>query len=237
MKKIYLYGNWKMNMTTGETGKYFREYSKDFPAPAPAPDPKAKGKGAGAAAGKKVKEPPLSPLAEAIKKGELEIAFFPPFMSIAVARACVGAKDKSVAPYIGAQNVYFEPGGAFTGEISLPMLKEAGCTHVIIGHSERRIIFGESDELVAKKAAACVEAGFIIPVICYGETLAEREAGKTDEVLTRQLNALAFIGAPLAKAIYAYEPVWAIGTGKSATSAEAEAGCAVAKRLIAGIAG
>jgi triosephosphate isomerase len=134
---------------------------------------------------------------------------------------------------LGAQNAHFQPKGAFTGEVSLSMLKEAGCTHVIIGHSERRTLFKETDDLVAKKVKACLNEG-LVPVFCYGETLGEREADETFHVVARQMRAAL---APLtpgeaAKVVYAYEPVWAIGTGKSATSAEAEEVCAYSKKLV-----
>jgi triosephosphate isomerase len=107
-----------------------------------------------------------------------------------------------------------------------------------LGHSERRHIFGESDELIAKKLKAVLDAG-IVPVLCYGETLGEREAGRTAEVVSRQLEtALSGLSpAELEKIVYAYEPVWAIGTGKSATSAEAQEVCADSKKLISGLAG
>jgi triosephosphate isomerase len=113
--------------------------------------------------------------------------------------------------------------GAFTGEIAAPMLKEAGCSWVILGHSERRQFFGETDEGVNKKIAAVVKAG-LLPIVCIGETLAEREGGRTLEVVTRQVKgALKDISGPSGKDfVLAYEPVWAIGTGKTATSAQAQ---------------
>jgi triosephosphate isomerase len=113
--------------------------------------------------------------------------------------------------------------GPFTGEVSAPMLKDAGCTWVILGHSERRQIFGETDEGVAEKTAAAL-AGGLSPIVCIGETLAEREAGETVHVVTRQLHAVIahLAGAKIPVAL-AYEPVWAIGTGKNAGPAEAEA--------------
>jgi triosephosphate isomerase (TIM) len=122
----------------------------------------------------------------------------------------------------GAQNLYFERSGAFTGEVSADMLLELGCRYVICGHSERRHIFGESDELIGKKVKRALEAG-LIPIFCIGETLPEREAGKLEEVLSRQMAA----GLPgltaddLSKVVVAYEPVWAIGTGVNATPEQA----------------
>jgi triosephosphate isomerase (TIM) len=119
---------------------------------------------------------------------------------------------------VGAQNLHWEKEGAFTGEISAPMIVASGCTHVIIGHSERRQYFGETDDTVNKKLKAALDAG-LTPIMCVGEVLAEREAGLTDEVLRRQCS-LAFYGISAqqaAKLTVAYEPVWAIGTGKTAT--------------------
>jgi triosephosphate isomerase len=210
MKKIYLYGNWKMNMTQGETEAFMKAFAAAFAA---------------------------SPELSAALGKTLEVAVFPPFTSIAAAKNAAGA-DKGAAPFIGAQNVYFESKGAFTGEISIPMLKDAGCTHVILGHSERRHIFGESDELIAKKVKAVLDSE-LVPVLCYGETLEEREAGRTADVVSRQLRtALAGLSAgELEKIVYAYEPVWAIGTGKSATAGEAQAVCADSKKLISELAG
>ncbi|MDY6399929.1 MAG: triose-phosphate isomerase [Synergistales bacterium] len=194
-KKIYLYGNWKMNMTVAETKKFFDEFAGIYK---PASD--------------------------------LEVGVFSPFTSLwALAD---GAKKHGVV--FGAQNVYFEPKGAFTGEVSIPMLAEIGVNHVILGHSERRHIFGESDEMIAKKTKAVLDAG-MIPVLCYGETLEEREAGNTFKVMERQLKSALNGLKPkeVAKIIYAYEPVWAIGTGKSATSAQAQEVCEWSRKLIA----
>ena len=119
---------------------------------------------------------------------------------------------------VGAQNLYWEKEGAFTGEISAPMMVASGCTHVIIGHSERRQYFGETDATVNKKLEAALDAG-LTPIVCVGEVLEEREAGLTDEVLRRQCSvAFRSISAErAAKLAVAYEPVWAIGTGKTAT--------------------
>ena len=119
---------------------------------------------------------------------------------------------------IGAQNMYWEKEGAFTGEISTGMLLAVGCTHVIIGHSERRQYFGETDDTVNLKLKAALEAG-LVPIVCVGEVLEEREAGLTEDVLRRQcLRAFhAISGKKAAKLVIAYEPVWAIGTGRTAT--------------------
>jgi triosephosphate isomerase len=124
----------------------------------------------------------------------------------------------------GGQNVSQHPKGAFTGEVSAGMLREFGCRHVIVGHSERRQLFGEDDATVALKAGAVLAEG-MVPIICVGETLAERERGVTEEVVGRQLGVVADrLGAEGLKAsILAYEPVWAIGTGKTATPEQAQA--------------
>jgi triosephosphate isomerase len=124
---------------------------------------------------------------------------------------------------VGAQNMYLEPKGAFTGEISASML--AGLVqYVILGHSERRQYFGESDEIIAKKIRAAVAAG-LLPIVCVGETLAERHWGATESVLRRQVHT-ALEGMPSVEGlVVAYEPVWAIGTGRAATSDDANEGC------------
>ena len=123
---------------------------------------------------------------------------------------------------IGAQNVHWEPKGAFTGEISVPLAAEAGATHVLVGHSERRHIFGESDEQSARKTVAVLAAG-LVALVCVGETLVEREAGGTEHAVRRQLDPVLDVIAPAdrARLLIAYEPVWAIGTGRNATPADA----------------
>jgi triosephosphate isomerase len=143
-----------------------------------------------------------------------EIAVCPPFIDLPA--AVEAAKGSGLA--IGGQNVYWEKEGAYTGEISTGMLLAAGCSHVIIGHSERRQYFGESDDTVNLKLKAALEAG-LTPIVCVGEVLEEREAGLTDDVLRRQcLRAFhAISGKKATKLVVAYEPVWAIGTGKTAT--------------------
>lgn len=124
---------------------------------------------------------------------------------------------------LGAQNVYWESSGAFTGEISPSMVKDAGCKYVIIGHSERRKYFDESDETVNKRIKAAQSAG-LIPIFCVGETLEEREAGKTIDVVKRQLKGglEGLESEALLKLVIAYEPVWAIGTGETATPEQAQ---------------
>ncbi|MGO9088549.1 MAG: triose-phosphate isomerase [Candidatus Sulfotelmatobacter sp.] len=143
-----------------------------------------------------------------------EIVVCPPFLDLAA--ALEAAKGSNVA--IGAQNVHWKEEGAFTGEISTTMLLAYGITHVIIGHSERRQYFGETDDTVNLRLKTALEAGFT-PICCVGEVLEEREAGATDDVLRRQcVRAFHAISAKkAAKLVIAYEPVWAIGTGKTAT--------------------
>ncbi len=143
-----------------------------------------------------------------------EIAVCPSFVCLAA--AVEAAKGSHVA--IGGQNLHWEKEGAYTGEISAGMLLAAGCAHVIIGHSERRQYFGETDDTVNRKLKAALEAG-LTPIVCVGEVLEEREAGLTEDVLRRQcLRAFhAISGKKAGKLVIAYEPVWAIGTGKTAT--------------------
>ena len=132
----------------------------------------------------------------------------PPFVSLAVAVQLLAGTEIAVA----AQNVHWESEGAFTGEVSAPMLRELGVYGAIVGHSERRQRFGETDETVAKRARAALDAGLSV-IACVGETEAEHEAGQTHEVLRRQVSVLAHDE----NLVIAYEPVWAIGTGKTAT--------------------
>jgi triosephosphate isomerase (TIM) len=149
----------------------------------------------------------------------VEIIVAPPFTSIAT--AAEAARNTGVG--IAAQNLYFEREGAFTGEISAGMIKDAGATYVIIGHSERRRLFGETDASVNRKTRAAIAAE-LTPIVCVGETLDEREGGQTLAVLDRQVkDGLDGLTADqVAALIIAYEPVWAIGTGKNATPAEAD---------------
>jgi triosephosphate isomerase len=144
----------------------------------------------------------------------VEVAIAPPFGALdALGRALAGSRVK-----LAAQNVHPEPKGAFTGEISAPMLADLGCAYAIVGHSERRALFGESDEFVARKAAALLAHG-IRPIVCVGETLAQRESDRTFAVIETQLEG-SLAGVPQGRAeevVIAYEPVWAIGTGRTAT--------------------
>jgi triosephosphate isomerase (TIM) len=152
--------------------------------------------------------------------GKVQVAVAPPFTALHAVASAIGHGGKLE---LAAQNVHFEPQGAFTGEISAAMLADACCTHCIVGHSERRQLFGETDEGVRKKVGALLATN-IRPIVCVGETLAEREANRTLEVVDRQVRqGLAGLPANVLSAItVAYEPVWAIGTGKTATTAQAQ---------------
>jgi triosephosphate isomerase len=164
-----------------------------------------------------------SALAQQLKatceNGAVEVVACPPFTALSsVAQALKGSRIG-----LGAQDLFWEPQGAFTGEVSPAMLVDAGCRHVIIGHSERRTHFGETDETVRRKLAAALDAT-LIPIVCVGETLAQREARQTFDVLERQLGG-ALGDCPTEtcqRLILAYEPVWAIGTGRNATPQQAQ---------------
>ena len=151
--------------------------------------------------------------------GSVDRVVCPPFVSLHAIADRLRGSDVAV----GAQNVYFEPKGAFTGEISVSML--VGLTrYVIVGHSERRIVFGEDDDVVAQKIRA-VQAAGLLPILCVGETLAERHWGATESVLRRHVHT-ALDGLPSIEGlVVAYEPVWAIGTGRAATIEDANEGC------------
>jgi triosephosphate isomerase len=139
---------------------------------------------------------------------------------------------------VGAENAHWEASGAFTGEISTPMLIDAGAKYVIIGHSERRQYFGETDETVNKRTRAVIAAG-LTAIVCVGETLEEREAGKLNEVIERQMNVglKDVSAADCAKLVIAYEPVWAIGTGKTATPDQAQEVHALIREILAKLVG
>ena len=149
---------------------------------------------------------------------DVEIVVCPPFTALSP----VGEILQGSVIGLGAQDLYWEEKGAYTGEISAAMLREVGCRYVIVGHSERRRLFGETNAVVNRKASAAL-AGALTPIICIGETLDKREQGVTDEVLRKQLSgSLAGLDeAQLLGCVIAYEPVWAIGTGKTATPEQA----------------
>ena len=161
----------------------------------------------------------------------VEIVLAPHYLAIRAVADLVRGSGVGVA----SQNVHFAPEGAFTGEVSPAMVKEAGATHAIIGHSERRQYFAETDDSVNRKVKAALEAG-LTPIMCLGETLAERESGKTFEVVERQLRG-GLAGVPAsasAKVVVAYEPVWAIGTGKTASPAQAQEVHALLRKGLSG---
>lgn len=173
-------------------------------------------------------------LADAVLQGldghKAEVLLCPPFVYLAdVARALKGG---GIA--LGAQDLCAEDNGAFTGEVSGPMLRDFDCRYVIVGHSERRALYGESDALVARKFMAAQKVA-LTSILCVGETLAEREAGSTSQVVSRQLKAVldaAGIGA-FARAVVAYEPVWAIGTGRTAKASQAQEVHALIRGMLA----
>ena len=151
--------------------------------------------------------------------GGPEVLVCPPFLALdAVRQALEGSPIK-----LGAQDVHWEPKGAFTGELSTAMIREAGCTAVVLGHSERRHVMGETNEMINRKLKACLAAG-LLPVVCIGELLEERNMGVTREVVERQIakGLDGLTPEEVARCVLAYEPVWAIGTGKTATPRQAE---------------
>lgn len=173
-----------------------------------------------------------------IEKSELpEVVVAPVFTSLyAVNKAMTDCGCGKVR--LACQNCHFEEKGAFTGEISVQMAKDAGCEYVIIGHSERRQYFGETDEMVNKKAKAILAQG-LIPIICCGESLEQREAGVTDSHIASQIKAALtdLTEAEVAKSIIAYEPIWAIGTGKTCDSVEANRVIAMIRNVVKEVAG
>ena len=194
MRKPFIAGNWKMNMT--------------------------------AASGKKLIEE-LKPL---VKDANCDVALCVPAILIPeMVKAAAGSNIK-----IGAENIHWAPSGAYTGEISAEMLKEYGVEYAIIGHSERRQYFGETDESVNMRLHAALKAG-ITPIVCVGEMLEEREAGKTDKVLDRQLTVGLSGVEDVTKIVIAYEPVWAIGTGLTATPEQADEVCGIIRSVVAGL--
>ena len=175
-------------------------------------------------------------LAERLASGSAEtasqratVAVCPPFVYLQTVTKALNTSNIAV----GAQDLYFEANGAFTGEISVSMLKDIGCIYCLCGHSERRHVIGETDELINKKVAAAISGG-LLPILCVGELLAEREASQTNEVVTRQLKeGLSGLSAEKLPAVtIAYEPVWAIGTGLTATPEQAQEVHALVRKLL-----
>jgi len=163
-----------------------------------------------------------------------DIVVAPPFPALAV----VAEQLRGTPIAVAAQNLFWEDWGAYTGEVSAPMLIDCGCTYVIIGHSERRQYFGETDETVARKLRAALHHG-LMPIACVGETLDQREAKLTLSVIDAQIRGAlgTFDAAEIARMTVAYEPVWAIGTGKVATPEQAQEVHAAIRRLIGDLAG
>jgi triosephosphate isomerase (TIM) len=194
MRRPFIAGNWKMNLTRDESVKLARAIATQLPA-----------------------------------KTDAEVAVCPPFVYLDAVREAL----KGSAVGWGGQDMYHEKEGAFTGEISGRMLADVGCRYVILGHSERRHILGETDQQVNRKLQAALAAG-LIPIVCVGETLAEREGGQTESVIHGQFaGSLAGLTAEqMPQVVIAYEPVWAIGTGKNATPQQAEEVHADLRRLI-----
>ncbi len=167
---------------------------------------------------------------------DIEVVLCPPAVDLKPAITVL--EFDRVKVQVAAQNVFWEPSGAYTGEISVPMIKEIGCTYSIVGHSERRTLFCETDEMVNKKVKALVASG-LGAIICVGESLAVREAGETLDFIQAQARAaVAGVDADdVARCVIAYEPIWAIGTGRTATPEVAEQACAALRSLIAELCG
>lgn len=193
MRKPYIAGNWKMNMSIAESVQL------------------------------------AEALAAGMKDANADVAVVPQFLAVpAVANALKGSAVK-----VGAQDVFYEKPGAFTGEIAPEMLIDAGCTFALVGHSERRHVIGETDAIIRKKLDALLAAGLDV-ILCIGELLEERNGGKTEERLDIQVRAgLTGLSADqLKKVTIAYEPVWAIGTGVTATTAQAQEAHAFVRKLV-----
>jgi triosephosphate isomerase len=161
-----------------------------------------------------------SELVRSIDEADCDLLVIPSFFAVpVVARAVAGSPCA-----VGAQNLHWEPSGAFTGEVSAAMVKDAGATYALVGHSERRHVMGEDDTMVARKLRAAVDAG-LTPILCVGETLDERESARAERVVAGQLEAAlaGWTPADAARIVVAYEPVWAIGTGRTATPDDAAA--------------
>ncbi|MGC9371853.1 MAG: triose-phosphate isomerase [Thermovirgaceae bacterium] len=202
---IVIAGNWKMNHGVKETAEYLEKLNRLLSA--------------------------REDLGRALSKGSVQLILFPPAVDLCTAYI----KSEGTPIATGAQNVHWEPNGAFTGEISVSMVTESGGGYALVGHSERRHIFGETVEMTARKFAACVKGG-VTPVLCIGETDDERSEGQTEAVLSRQFDgAFGEILPEEQKRLHiAYEPVWAIGTGNTATPEDAESACRFIRERLAG---
>ena len=182
MRRFYVAGNWKMNLSLTEARSLIEGIKAGLPKDLP-----------------------------------VDLAVFPPFVLLAPLADVL--EDLPIG--LGGQNCYFEPKGAFTGEVAPQMLLDVGCSSVIIGHSERRHVIGETGDMLKKKVVAALSAGLEV-IYCIGETLDEREAGQTEAVLHRQIHEVLGADVSLDSVTVAYEPVWAIGTGKTATPDQAQ---------------
>lgn len=162
--------------------------------------------------------------------GNADVAVFPSALYVPQVAEALAGSDIAY----GVQNAYFEASGAYTGETSIAMASEFGCQYILIGHSERRELFGETDDVIARKVAETLDAG-LVPMLCVGETLEQREAGVTEKVVAEQLQAvLDVVGiAAFEKIVVAYEPVWAIGTGKTASPEQAQDVHAFIRKMLA----
>ena len=172
--------------------------------------------------------------ARAAEAGTTELVLCPPAVYVETVAAALGGSSPVA---LGAQNMHDQSSGAFTGEVAPPMLLDLGCRYVILGHSERRTLFGETDAVVNAKTRAALVAG-LTPIVCVGETLEEREAGRTAAVVTTQVQGslAGLTPADLEKIVVAYEPVWAIGTGRVATPQQAQEVHALIRGLLGGLA-
>jgi triosephosphate isomerase len=196
MRRMFVAGNWKMNLDRASGTALARAVAAAVPA--------------GSA---------------------IDVLVAPPFPYLLP----IGEVVRGSGVLLGAQNAYFESSGAYTGEVAVDMLKEVGCNYVILGHSERRQLFRESDELINKKSAAALGKGLKV-ILCVGETLEDRDGGRTERVLEAQLAGclVGFDGGTLADLVVAYEPVWAIGTGRNATPEQAQAAHQFIRTWLAG---
>ena len=169
------------------------------------------------------------------RRADRTVAFFPPALTLHAVTEALKERPDIV---VGVQNIHWEPKGAFTGEVSAPIARDAGARLVLVGHSERRHVFGETDEQTGLKCGAAVAAG-LTPMLCVGEKLDERERGEAEAVVVRQLRAgfAKLQPAQVATALVAYEPVWAIGTGKTASPNDASSMHAVVRRVLKELAG
>jgi triosephosphate isomerase len=167
-------------------------------------------------------------------RGDVEVTVHPPFTDIRSVQTVIDADRIDIV--LGAQNCHWEDSGAFTGEVSPAMLAKLSCTYVIVGHSERRQLFGEDDGTVNRKARAVLRHG-MQPIVCVGETIEQRDAGQAESVVAEQLRgSLAGLSADeLASSVVAYEPVWAIGTGRVASPQDAQSMCALVRTVVDGL--